>query len=101
MRMEALQSMGNTIKDFRVRRSGTSLSSRAGQITLGDLPAGLIFHFHHEPDDVTRSAKLPILPGAGNLAEHVFVEIALGVPIFHRDLVDHVHNFSQQRGRPW
>jgi hypothetical protein len=30
-------------------------------------------------------------PGAGNLAEHVFVEIALGVPVFHRDLVDHVH----------
>ena len=56
-------------------------------------------HLHHEPDDVTRRAELAVLPGAGNLAEHVFVEVALGVPVFHRDLVEHVHDLGQQRGR--
>jgi hypothetical protein len=56
-------------------------------------------HLHHEPDNVARGAKLAVLPSAGNLAQHVFVEIALGVAVFHGDFVDHVHDFSQQRAR--
>ena len=52
-------------------------------------------HLYHEPDDVARSTKLAVLPGARDLAQHVFVEIALGVPVFHRNLVDHVHNLRQ------
>ena len=52
--------------------------------------------FDHELDDVARSAKLAVLPGAGDFAEHVFVEIALGVAVFHRDQIDHVHHLRQQ-----
>ena len=55
--------------------------------------------FHHELDDVARGAELAVLPGAGDLAEHVFVEVALGVAVLHRHLVDHVHDLGQQRGR--
>ena len=53
----------------------------------------------HELDDVARRAELAVLPGAGDLAEHVFVEVALGVAILHRHLVEHVHDFGEQRGR--
>ena len=41
-------------------------------------------HLHHEPDDVARGAELAVLPGAGDLAEHVLVEVALGVAVLHR-----------------
>ena len=40
-----------------------------------------------------------ILPGRGDLAEHVFVKIALGVAVVHGDLVDHVDNFGEQGRR--
>jgi len=55
-------------------------------------------HLNHEPDNVARSAKLAVLSGAGDFAEHVFVEVALGIAIFHGDFVDHVHDFGEQRG---
>ena len=45
-----------------------------------------------------RRAKLAVLPGSGDLAQHVFVKIALRVSVLHWDLVDHVHNLGQQRG---
>ena len=45
---------------------------------------------------MTRSAKLSVLSCRGNLAEHVLIKIALCIPILHRDLVDHVHDFRQQ-----
>ena len=53
--------------------------------------------FHHQADDVARGAELAILPSAGNLAQHVFVEVALGIPVLHRDMVEQVHHFGQQR----
>ena len=53
----------------------------------------------HELDDVARGAELAVLPGAGDLAEHVFVEVALGVAVLHRHAVDHVHDLGEQRGR--
>jgi hypothetical protein len=56
-------------------------------------------HLHHQPNNVARRAKLSVLSGAGNLAQHVFVEVALGVPVFHGDFVDHVHDLGQQRRR--
>lgn len=43
-------------------------------------------------------AELAVLPGGGDLGEHVFVEVALGVAVFHGDGVDHVDDFIQQRG---
>ena len=41
----------------------------------------------------------PFCPAVAIFAEHVFVEVALGVAIFHRHLVDHVHDLGQQRRR--
>jgi len=67
---------------------------------IADNVGGLgLHHLHHEPDDVARRAELAVLTSAGNLAQHVFVEIALGVPIFHRHFVDHVLYLGQQRRR--
>ena len=43
-------------------------------------------HLDHEPDDVARRAELAVLPGRGDLAEHVLVKIALGVALLHRDV---------------
>ena len=54
---------------------------------------------HHQPDDVARRAELPVLPGAGDLAEHVLVDVALGVALLHRHLVEQVHHLGQQRRR--
>jgi hypothetical protein len=53
----------------------------------------------HQLDDVARGAELAVLAGGGDLAEHVFVEVALGVAVFHRHLVEHVHHLGQQRRR--
>ena len=50
-------------------------------------------------DDVARGAELAVLSGAGDLAEHVFVEVALGVAVLHRHAVNHVHDLGEQRGR--
>ena len=64
-----------------------------------DVPRARRGHLDHEPDDVARGAELAVLPGGGDLAEHVFVEVALGVAVLHRHLVDQVHDLGQQRGR--
>ena len=54
--------------------------------------------FDHELDDVARGAELAVLPGAGDLPEHVFVEVALRVAVLHRHVIDHVHDLREQRG---
>ena len=41
----------------------------------------------------------PFLPGAGDLAQHVFVEVALGVAILHRQVGDEVDDLGEQRRR--
>ncbi len=48
--------------------------------------------FDHRFDDVPRRAKLAVLPRRGDLPEHVFVEVALRIPILHRHVVDQVHD---------
>ena len=58
-----------------------------------------VLEFHHQLDDVARGAELAVLPGAGDLPEHVFVEVALGVAVLHRHAVNHVHDLGEQRGR--
>jgi hypothetical protein len=55
---------------------------------------------HHQLDDVARRAELAVLPGAGDLAEHVLVQVALGVGVGHVDaveLVDHVGQHARRR----
>ena len=56
-------------------------------------------HLHHEVDNVARCAELPVCPGAGDLREHVFVEVALGVAVLHRDLGQEVDHLGEQRRR--
>ena len=41
----------------------------------------------------------PFCPARGDLAEHVLVEVALGVAVLHRDIVDQVDHLGQQRRR--
>ena len=43
-------------------------------------------HLDHEPDDVPRRAELAVLPSRGDLAEHVLVDVALGVLLAERDV---------------
>ena len=54
-------------------------------------------HLHHQRDDVARRAELAVLAGSRDLAEHVFVEVALGVAILHRDLGQQVDHLGEQR----
>ena len=53
---------------------------------------------HHELDDVARGAKLPVLAGAGDFAEHVLVEIAFGVAVVHGDFVEEVDDLGEEAG---
>ena len=46
-----------------------------------------------------RGTELPVLPGGGNLAEHVLVEIALGVAVGHVDVVELVDYAGQHPRR--
>ena len=48
---------------------------------------------------MTWCAELAVLPRTGNLAEHELVDIALGVAVFHRNVIEHVHHLSQQARR--
>jgi hypothetical protein len=49
-------------------------------------------------DDVPGGAELSVITGRGNLAEHVFVEVALGVAVLHLYLVHHLHHLVEQPG---
>lgn len=54
-------------------------------------------HLNHKPDDVARRAELPVLTRRGDLAQHVFVEVALGVAVLHGDVIDEIDDLGQQR----
>ena len=56
-------------------------------------------HVHHQRNDVARGAELTVLPGAGDLRQHVFVEVALGVAILHRDFGQKIDDLGEQRRR--
>ena len=70
--------------------------SAAGRVA-DDIPRLRGSHLHHELDNVARGPELAVLPGRGDLAEHVLVEIPLGVPVFHGDVVQQVHHLGQER----
>ena len=55
-------------------------------------------HVRHEADDVPGGAELAVLPRRGNFAQHVLVEVALGVPVVHVDGVELVHHACQHPG---
>ena len=56
-------------------------------------------HLDHQGDDVARRAELAVLPGGRDLAEHVLVDVALGVAALHRQVVEHVDDLGEQRRR--
>ena len=45
---------------------------------------------------MARRAELAVLPGGGQLTQHVFVQVALGVPVVHRNFVQQIDHFGQQ-----
>jgi len=64
---------------------------------VADLVAGLRRgHVDHQPDDVSRRAELAVLARRGDLAEHVLVEVAVGVTVRHGDVREQVDDLRQQ-----
>jgi|GEM_PF-2863311 len=78
-------------RDQKSRRAAGGIADHIAGPRLGQL--------NHELDDVTWGAELTVLPGTGDLPQHVFVEIALGVAVFHRHLSHEIDHLGQQRGR--
>ncbi|MNP72629.1 hypothetical protein D3C76_1692190 [compost metagenome] len=76
------------------RRRDQEARRAAGGVTNG-VARTRRHHLDDQLDDMARGAELAVLPGAGDLAEHVFVEVTLGVAILHRNSVEHVDNLSQ------
>ena len=74
-------------------------AGRAASRVADDVLRGGCGHVHHQPDDVARRAELPVLPGAGDLAEHVLVEITLGVAVGHVDVVELVDHVGEHTSR--
>ena len=58
-------------RDQEARGTASRVADDVGGLGRGEL--------HHEPDDVARRAELPVLSGGGDHAEHVLVDVALGV----------------------
>ena len=56
-----------------------------------------LHQFYHSRDDMARRAELAVLAGRGDLAQHIFVDIALGVAIAHVELVELVDHLGEQR----
>ncbi len=57
-----------------------------------------LHQFDHRGDDVPRRAELAVLAGGGDLAEHVFVDVALGVAAAHVELVELVDHLGEEGG---
>ena len=55
---------------------------RAAGRVADDLSRLWLDQIHHQPDDVPRRAELAVDAGRGELAEQVFVEVALGVTLW-------------------
>ena len=72
--------------------------SAAGRVA-DDIGRGGRDHLHHELDDVARRPELAVLSCGRDLGEHVFIEVALGVAILHRDLGDEIHYFRKKLRR--
>ena len=95
---------GGILKDGAGVLSGHELGGGDEEATgaaggIADGIAGLRGgHLDHELDDVARGAELSILPSGGDLAEHVFVEVALGVLVCHVDGVELIDDISEEGG---
>ena len=45
---------------------------------------------------MSRGTKLAVLFGCSEFTEHVFIDIALGIGIFHDHFAEHIHHLSEQ-----
>ena len=61
--------------------------SATGRVTNGVHRRGG-HHIDHQLNDVAGGAELAVLAGGGDLAQHVFVKVALGVAVGHVDAVE-------------
>ena len=68
---------------------GNEKPARAAGGVADHVRRGRRHHLHHQADDVPRRPELAVLPGRRNLAEHVLLDVALGVSVLHRDAVRH------------
>ena len=78
---------------------GDKEARRAASRVADDILRRRRGHVDHQLDDMTRGAELPVLPGGRDLAEHVLVEVALGVAVGHVDAVELIHHVRQHAGR--
>nr|WP_259274601.1 hypothetical protein [Methanosarcina thermophila] len=48
---------------------------------------------------MARGSELAVLPGGSDLAEHVFIEVAFSIAVFHRNIVQKVNYFGEKSRR--
>ncbi len=83
----------------QVLAGGDQEAAGAGGGVADDVARHRRGELHHELDDVARGAELAVLAGGGDLAQHVLVDVALGVAVVHLKLVDEVDGLGEQVGR--
>ena len=81
---------------MHVFRGGNEEPGRAAGWIADLVSQAWVHHLDHELDDVPGSAELAVLPGGGDLAEHVLVEVALDVAVLQGKLIQRVHCFHEQ-----
>lgn len=79
--------------------SGNQKAAGANSGIADDVCRLWLRQLDHQRNDVPRRAELAVLPGGRDLAEHVLVEITLGVPIVHPDSVELLDRLREQRRR--
>ena len=79
-------------------RGDEEAAGAAGRIA-DRIPRRRLGQFDHQFDDVARGAELAVLPCAGDFAEHIFIDVALGVAIVHLHRIELVDHLGEQRRR--
>jgi hypothetical protein len=69
----------------------------AGGRVADDVPRRRLDKLDHQFDDVAGRSELPVLTGRGDLSEHIFVDVALGVAIVHLHLVEFIDDLGEER----
>jgi hypothetical protein len=81
-----------------VLASGDEVAGGAARGVTDDIGWRRCRHLYHELDDVARRTELAVLPSRCDLRKHVLVDVALGVSIDHRHLVETVDGLLKQAG---
>ena len=54
-------------------------------------------HINHQVNNMAGRAKLPIRPRGSNLRKHILINIAIRIPIIHRNSRKRINHLRQQR----